>query len=73
MDFRLACTGGAVTLVTGDGTRRRIPAGICWIGPRDTPAPDVVVRWTEGGVEYTGRISARDLTACLRGLLLQYA
>ena len=59
-------------LVTDDGTRRRVPPGTCWIGPRGLAAEDVIVRWTERGVAYTGCISSEDLTACLRGCLLQY-
>lgn len=62
-----------MTVVTQDGVRRRMPAGTCWIGPRDAaPAAEVVVQWTERGVHYTGLISAQDLAAGLSGCLLQY-
>jgi hypothetical protein len=72
MDFRRACTAGGMILVTDDGNRRHMPAGICWVGPRDTAAADILVRWSQHGVRYSGRISIEDLTACLSGCLLQY-
>ena len=72
MSFRRARTGGMI-VVTADGIRQNVPPGTCWIGPRGAAATGVVVQWSEYGVHYSGRISAEDLAACLRGCLLQYA
>jgi hypothetical protein len=73
MGSRLAYTAGGMVLVTGEGARRRIPAGACWID-RHSAAPDVcTVRWSEEGIHYSSQLSVDDLRAYVLGCIVQYA
>ena len=59
--------------MTGDGARRRVPAGACWID-RQLATPDVcTVRWTEHASEYSAQVPAEDLRAYVLGCIVQYA
>jgi len=73
MGSRRAYTAGGVVLLTSDGTRRRIPAGACWID-RQASVPDVcTVRWCELGIDYSAALSGEDLRAYVLGCRVQYA
>jgi len=69
---RTACTSGGVTVLSGDGTRRRIPAGLCWIQQRNSNDGSSVIGWNEHGREFSASISRQDLTGYLSGCMLQY-
>jgi hypothetical protein len=60
-------------VVTADGASRRVPAGACHIGPRSMPRRFCTVRWWDHGVEQSAQVSAEDLSAYLRGRIVQYA
>ena len=73
MGSRLAYTAGGMVLVIGEGTRRRVPAGTCWID-RHSAAPDVcTVRWSEQGIDYASQLYGDDLRAYVLGCIVQYA
>jgi len=69
---RVACTSGGVTVLSGDGTRQRIPAGLCWIQARNSLDGSSVIGWNDRGRECSATISRRDLTGYLSGCMLQY-
>jgi hypothetical protein len=60
-------------VVTAAGVHRRVPAGACRIGPQSTPERVCTVRWQEQGIEQHAEVSAKDLSAYLRGCIVQYA
>jgi hypothetical protein len=62
-----------MVLFTPEGTRRRVPAGACRIGPHSTPRRVCTVRWIELGVEESAQVSAEDLSSYLLGCIVQYA
>lgn len=72
MSVRRACTSGGVVVVLGDGTRRVIPAGLCWIGPRLSGKHLTTIAWSERDRQYHGSISERDLASYFGGCMLQY-
>jgi hypothetical protein len=62
-----------ISVITGDGARRRVPAGACWID-RQSATPHVsTVRWMEQAPDYIAQMSADDLRACVLGCIVQYA
>ena len=72
MSTRRACTSGGVVVVLDDGTRRTIPAGLCWVGPRLLQKGSTTIAWSERDREYSGSISERELVRYLGGCMLQY-
>jgi hypothetical protein len=70
---RLAYTSGGMVVVDAEGTRRRVPAGACRIGPHSTPRGVCNVRWQELGIEQSAQLSAEDLSTYLAGCVVQYA
>lgn len=72
MTSRLAYTSGAMLVVTAHGASRRVPAGACRIGPLSA-SRFRTVRWSDNGVEQSAQVSAEDLSAYLRGCIVQYA
>ena len=73
MKSRLAYTAGGMVVLTGEGGRARIPAGACWIDGHYAETAFCTVRWSELGMEYSGRLSGVDLRAYVLGCILQYA
>jgi hypothetical protein len=73
MTSRLACTGGAMFVVTAEGVRRRVPAGACRIGSHSAPRRFGAVSWRENGVDQGAEVSAEDLSAYLQGCIVQFA
>lgn len=72
MTSRLAYTSGAMHVVTAEGASRRVPAGVCRIGPRSASRFRTVC-WLENGVEQSAQVSVEDLFAYLHGCIVQYA
>lgn len=73
MELRLAYTAGGMVLLTGDGTRRRLPAGACWIDRHAAASGACVVRWNELGIDYRAEMPGEDLRAYVLGCIVQYA
>jgi len=73
MKSRFAYTAGSMVVMTGDGTRKQVPAGACIIDWHSERAPACTIRWSELGVDCSGQISAEALRAYLLGCVVQYA
>ena len=73
MGLRLAYTAGGIVLTAGDGTRKRIPAGACWIGRYSATPETCTVHWSERGIDHSAQLSAEDLRAYVLGCTVQYA
>ena len=54
------------------GTRRRVPAGACWIDRHPAPPDVCTVRWSELGVDYSAQLSCDDLRRYVLGCIVQY-
>jgi hypothetical protein len=69
---RLAYTSGGVVVASAKGRHSPIPAGACRIESRSA-WDHCTVSWWESGIEQSGQISAKDLSAYLLGCVIQYA
>lgn len=73
MGERAAFTSGGMSVVSGDGLQRMVPAGPCSIGMPRTVGGCPSVSWRAGGVNHRAEVTAEDLAAYLRGCVVQYA
>jgi hypothetical protein len=61
-----------MVVVDGDGARRHIPAGACWIDRYSAVAEICTVHWSERGIDNNAQLSAEDLRGYVLGCIVQY-